>query len=521
MKTLIATFLVAFMAIATVSAQTTYTNPILGGDYPDPSIMRDGNDYYMTHSAFDYQPGLTVFHSRDLVHWEPISYALHEFLGSVWAPDISKYKDRYYIYFTVANPIDPKTGQQRSGRKNYVTYASSPAGPWSDPVDLGIGNIDPCHVVGEDGSRWMFMSGGKRVRLADDGLSIIAGTEEKVYDGWHYPEEWITEGFALEGPKVRKIGNYYYYLNAEGGTAGPPTSHMVVMARSKSINGPWENSPYNPIIHCYNNNDRWWSKGHGSLIDTPDGRWFCVYHAYENGFTDLGRQTLMEPLEMTKDGWFKPVCIDAEGKSADPTQPFTTPLQTCMPDRQKSDLLNDFRLGMEWKFYKDYAPERLLVRNHALTMTAKGKSAGTSSPLLFVAGCHSYEIEAEIMLDGDKVDAGLVLMYDSVFNMGIGANSKAHYRIRKGQHASGTKYATNHIWLRLRNDNHVVTGYYSYDGKAWQKETWGMDCSGYNHNTLYQFQSVLPGIFVCGEGKATFKNIRFHSANDSKNNNTQ
>ncbi|MDO5447821.1 MAG: family 43 glycosylhydrolase, partial [Prevotellaceae bacterium] len=103
----------------TMFAQT-YTNPIFGGDYPDPTIMREGDDYYMTHSAFDYQPGLTVFHSKDLIHWEPISYALKTYLGSVWAPDISKYKDKYYIYFTVAHP---------TGRKNFVTWAKSPYGP--------------------------------------------------------------------------------------------------------------------------------------------------------------------------------------------------------------------------------------------------------------------------------------------------------------------------------------------------------------------------------------------------------
>ena len=85
-----------FVQFVMMNAQT-YTNPILDGDFPDPTIMREGNDYYMTHSAFDYQPGLVVFHSTDLVHWEPISFALKTYLGSVWAPDISKYKDKYYI----------------------------------------------------------------------------------------------------------------------------------------------------------------------------------------------------------------------------------------------------------------------------------------------------------------------------------------------------------------------------------------------------------------------------------------
>lgn len=471
----------------------TYTNPILGGDYPDPTILREGSDYYMTHSAFDYLPGLTVFHSTDLVHWTPISYALKTYLGSIWAPDISKHGDKYYIYFTVAHP---------SGRKNFVTYASSPAGPWSDPIDLKIGNIDPCHVVGEDGSRWLFLSNGKRARLTDDGLAIVPGTEEKIYDGWQYPEEWLTEGLCLEGPKLRKIGDYYYYLNAEGGTAGPPTSHMVVVARSKSIHGPWENSPYNPLIHTYNNSDRWWSKGHGSLIDTPDGKWWCVYHAYENGYTNLGRQTLMEPVELTADGWFKAV----EGVDIEKPIPAPLPQSTA---QERTSRLSEFRLGLDWKSYKTYEPERYQAGGDSLIVQAKGDSPGTSSPLMFVAGEHAYEITAEIELHGPSVTAGLLLYYNSDFYMGTGFNEQRRLRFRKAKTSGSGKHETTHLWLRLRNDNHIVTGEYSTDGIHWQRETWGMDCSGYNHNTLYEFQSVLPGIFTCGEGYAVFKNFSY------------
>ena len=285
--------LVLLTVLLPVNAQETFTNPILGGDFPDPTILRDGDDYYMTHSAFDYLPGLTVFHSKDLVHWEPISYALKEYLGSIWAPDIKKYRGKYYIYFTVA--VRPRT--------NYVVVADSPYGPWSDPVDLKVDHIDPCHVVGEDGKRYLVLSGGDRVQLADDGLSVIPGTMKHIYDGWRYPEEWVTEGFSLEGPKIYRIGKYFYYLAAEGGTAGPPTSHLIAVARSERLDGPWEDMPTNPLVHTWKNNERWWSKGHGSLIDTPDGQWYTVYHAYENGYLNLGRQTLMEPVHFTSDGW--------------------------------------------------------------------------------------------------------------------------------------------------------------------------------------------------------------------------
>lgn len=514
--------LIALWSIPTSlwAQRETFTNPILGGDYPDPTIMRDGEDYYMTHSAFDYVPGLVVFHSRDLVHWEPISSALNTFLGSVWAPDICKYKDKYYIYFTVAYPSDAvraKAGRnlRPSSRMNFVVTADSPYGPWSEPVDLGVANIDPCHVVGEDGQRWLFLSGGKRAKLTPDGLHVVPGTEEVVYPGWMYPAEWLTEGLCLEGPKLRKIGDYYYYLNAEGGTAGPPTSHMVVVARSKSINGPWEDSPYNPLIHTYANSNRWWSRGHGSLIDTPDGRWYCVYHAYENGFTDIGRQTLLEPVEFTADGWFRPVIKDREGLSADPVGPIAAPIanETTNYENPKA-ALGKFRVGLEWKSYRANEPERIEHVANGIRLKGKGQFPGNSSPLMFVAGDHRYEIEAEIELSDVDTRAGLVLYYDSVFHMGTGFDTNRRYRYRKGGQSGGGMHPngdTRHLWLRLRNDNHVVTGSYSYDGVNWNRETWGMDCSGYNHNTLYQFQSVLPGIFCAGKGSATFTNFKYRN----------
>ena len=525
MKTrLISTFLsLVFLCGCLFTAQAQngmFTNPILGGDYPDPTIMRDGEDYYMTHSAFDYVPGLVVFHSRDLVHWEPISAALNTFLGSVWAPDICKYDGKYYIYFTVAFPseaVRAKAGRdlKPGSRMNFVVSADSPYGPWSEPVDLGVANIDPCHVVGDDGQRWLFLSGGQRARLTDDGLHVVPGTLEKVYPGWMYPEDWATEGLCLEGPKLRKIGEYYYYLNAEGGTAGPPTSHMVVVARSKSIDGPWEDSPYNPLIHNYANSNRWWSRGHGSLIDTPDGRWYCVYHAYENGFTDLGRQTLLEPVELTKDGWFRPVIRDKQGLSADPIGAIPAPMgEGLKGSRGSKGCLPQFRVGLEWKSYRTYEPERIEHIADGIRLTAKGTLPGNSSPLMFVAGDHRYEIEAEIELSDDETRAGLVLYYDSVFYMGTGFDANRRYRYRKGGQSGGGMHpqaGTRHVWLRLRNDNHVVTGAYSYDGVNWRRETWGMDCSGYNHNTLYQFQSVLPGIFCAGKGSATFTHFVYRN----------
>lgn len=141
-----------------------FLNPILKGDYADPSIMRDGTDFFMTHSSFDYVPGLTVFHSTDLVNWEPISYALSSYIGTGWAPDICKHDGRFYIYFTIA------------GKGNFVVHSASPQGPWSDPVDLKLEGIDPCYIADEIGQQWLFLNGGLRAKLQDDGLAVIPGS---------------------------------------------------------------------------------------------------------------------------------------------------------------------------------------------------------------------------------------------------------------------------------------------------------------------------------------------------------
>ena len=282
--------LLLLLSFLQMNAQT-YPKVILPGDYPDPSIMRDGKDYYMTHSPFYYAPGFLIWHSQDLMNWEPLCRVMPQYEGSAMAPDLLKYKDTYYIYYPAAGT-------------NWVMWAKNIRGPWSRPVDLKVGGIDPGHVVDKEGNRYLYLDKGEMIRLTEDGLATV-GEKKKVYDGWKYPDHWDTECMCLESPKLNEHNGYYYLTSAQGGTAGPATSHMVVSARSKSVTGPWENSPYNPIVHTYSATDSWWSKGHGTLIDDVNGNWWIVYHAYANGYHTLGRSTLIEPIEWTEDGWYR------------------------------------------------------------------------------------------------------------------------------------------------------------------------------------------------------------------------
>ena len=153
-----------FLCLATTGRAQTFPRLLLGGDYPDPSIIREGKDFYMTNSSFNYAPGLLVWHSTDLVNWTPIARALHALDGSVYAPDLVKYKGRYYIYYPAAGA-------------NYVVYADNIRGPWSQPVKLDLTGIDPGHVVGEDGKRYLYVDKGAIAPLSEDGLKSD-GTEK-------------------------------------------------------------------------------------------------------------------------------------------------------------------------------------------------------------------------------------------------------------------------------------------------------------------------------------------------------
>jgi len=475
----------------------TYLNPIVAGDHPDPSILKDGDDYYMTFSSFDAYPGLVIWHSRDLINWQPVAPTLFKNVGSVWAPDLVKHANRYYIYFPGIGPY----------RSNYVIWADNIRGPWSEPIDLKNRRIDPGHAVGPDGKRYLFLSAGYLVPLSDDGLSIV-GEEKKIYEGWQYPKDWIVEGFAQEGPKILKKGDYYYQVLAQGGTAGPPTGHMIVVARSKNIAGPWENSPYNPIVRTQSSAEHWWSKGHGTLVEGPDKQWWMVYHAYENGFYNLGRQTLLQPIEWLDDGWFRTT------HDVDRPIPKPLPSSTGTHGFAFSDDFSTNRMGVQWSFYKgtDTDRDRYRYESNALVLKAKGTRPADSSPLWFVTGDHAYEFQVEIDADPEAT-AGVLLFYNQRLYVGLGYSSSNFIMHSYGIERPGAKpsHIGRTLHLRLRNDRHIVTIHYSVDGKTWERYDRGMEVSGYHHNVGYDFLSLRPALYAAGSGEVRFRNFTYRA----------
>lgn len=476
-----------------------FLNPVLAGDRPDPAILKDGRDYYLTFSSFDSYPGCVIWHSRDLVSWRPIGPALHRNIGSVWAVSLAKHAGRYFLYIPV----------KASPNSIWVTTAERIEGPWSEPADLKLPNhIDPCHAVGEDGSRWLFLSGGDRVRLSTDGRSL-AGPVEHVYDPWRYPSDWVVESFSPEGPKIVRRGGYFYMLTAVGGTAGPPTGHMVIAARSRSLHGPWEHHPGNPLVRTRDVSERWWSRGHADLVEGPAGDWWGVYHGYENGYWTLGRQLLLDHVEWTADGWFR-------FTGGDLSQPLSKPRGAeAVPHGMA--LSDDFRalaLGTRWSFFRPAPDEarRARVADGTLHLAARGTAPSSSSPLMLIAGDQAYQFECDVEID-QGATAGLLLFYDDKLYCGLGFDVKRfvthQYGLERGRPANPHG---GRMRIRVTNDRHIVTYDTSGDGgRSWARFDRGMEVSGYHHNVRGGFLMLRPGLYTAGSGEARFRDFRFRA----------
>lgn len=476
-----------------------YLNPILAGDHADPTILKDGPDYWMTCSSFQAYPGAVIWHSTDLVNWAPVGAALQQPIGTVWAMDLVKHEARFFLYIPVLQP---------DRMAIYVTHAASMRGPWSAPIDLNIpGCIDPGHVVGEDGRRYLFVNGGRRIRLTDDGLRTDGPIEPNAWKPWQYPADWVVEMFAPEGPKLLRRGGWFYLISAVGGTAGPATSHMVTLARSRSVHGPWEDCPHNPIVRTVSADEPWWSRGHASVVEGPAGDWWMVYHGYENGFRTLGRQALLEPVAWTADGW-----LQAKGGALDKPLPKPRGGKAGPAGAALSDDFSRSRLGVQWHFHAPGANEtaRLTHAEGGLVLRGKGKSLADCSPLACHVGDRRYQASVELEVRGEA-HGGLALYYDERGHAGIGLSRTQMLTYGYGQEQGWMREprSPGRIHLRVTSIDQVLRWEHSADGRQWQAHPWQMEVSGFHHNVFGGFLSLRVALFAAGEGEVVLRNFNY------------
>ncbi len=468
----------------------TYRNPLLGGDHPDPAPSAVGNGFYLTHSSFDYAPGLLVWHSRDLVNWTPVAAALRRYYGIVWAPYLCEYQGHFYIYF-------PAGGQLQ------VVHAEKPEGPWSEPIELGIKAIDPAHIA-EGGRRFLLHAGGKVAELTADGLAAKT-PPRTVFEAWPMPANIRMECTCLEGPKVLEHNGWFYLNVAEGGTAGPATSHAVVSARSRHADGPWEFSPYNPVVHTGSRDDRWLSLGHGRLVDTPDGKWYMTVHAYENGYRTLGRQLMLLPIEWPADGWFR----------VPPASPPTLPCRCPFP-AQINSLLRTPRTTSP-------SPSSACSGRSGGNTTRRASPPGTG-------GAHAPGPRqvAERDAGSDEPGGRPFVHRRSRCGSGTGLHLGSCALLQPGALHEHSALAGGHLCpagqrqhpqppRKGRHPRHAAHRQrpggdrllLPSAGPALRRTEESAEIAGMNHNVLGGFLDVRPALCAYGTGKATFRGFKY------------
>ena len=462
---------------------------MLAGNYADPSILKYDNAYYLTHQSGKYRPGLLIWKSEDLKTWKPLTYALTNFEGNVWAPDLVEYKKKFYLYF-----IAIYNGKY----ENFVVTADHIEGPWSEAKSIGVsGQIDPGHVVDTDGKRYLHFWEGLVVELSDDGLHA-ASQPKKVMDGWPIPKDWAIECFCLESPKLTHLNDWYYLTAAQGGTVGPSTSHMATSFRSKTALGPWEISPYNPVIHTWSREEKWWSKGHGTLVEGPDGQWFMVIHGIKNNYRTLGRSTLLEPIDWDENGWFYVPEKWPEGWQ----EPYTV-------DMPLSDDFEAEKLGIQWQFFDKFEEDRIAFADRSLVMRGKGSDPGNSYPLTLVPRDEAYEIEAEVEVSGNS-EGGMMLFVSEKEYVGLSLNAEGQVKRRlknfKSYNATDEPIIkSTRVKFKIVNQNQDVRFYLKPENGDWQLMQPSLEVSG---NGI-----IRPALFVIGDGKARFSYFKYTALN--------
>lgn len=292
---------------------TVVRNPILPGCYPDPSVCRVGDTFYLVTSTFEYLPGLPVFRSTDLARWEQVGHAIDRpgmldlsgiaSSGGLYAPTLRYHDGLFWLVCTLVDQNDDTRGG------NFLLTAEDPAGPWSDPVWLGVAGIDPSLFFDDDGRasvqgtrlaedpEW-FHQTEVWVRELDLGRRTLVGPEHVVWTGAVRGAVWA------EAPHLYKIDGSYYLLAAEGGTE---FHHAVSVARSASVTGPYEGYKGNPVLthRDLGHGADVVGVGHADLVQAPDGGWWAVLLAmrpYGGYHYNLGRETFLVPVGW-EDGW--------------------------------------------------------------------------------------------------------------------------------------------------------------------------------------------------------------------------
>ncbi|BFT31437.1 glycoside hydrolase family 43 protein [Alteromonas sp. D210916BOD_24] len=419
-------------------AKSQFRNPVLPGFYPDPSITRKGKDFYLVTSTFAYTPGLPIFHSKNLVDWRQVGFALTRQSGidfdglsisrGIFAPTIRYYNDVFYLITTAVD----------SGG-NFLLTARDPAGPWSKPIWLKeVGGIDPDLFFDDNGKAYVthndappgepLYNGHRSIWMWELDLttkSVVAGTRRLLVDGG---VDISQRPVWIEGPHIYKKDGWYYLICAEGGT-GP--QHSQVIFRTRSLDLPFEPYAGNPILtqrHLpFPRENAVDAAGHADFIQGPDGRWFSVFLAtrpYGDNRYNTGRETFLLPMQW-EDDW--PTIL---------TPDKAIPLSLLKPYPEiegQSTNFNSWRddfsepqLSWRWQGVRTFDRSWLTLEDDQLHLAPLAASLSTVEQVAYI-GVHqahsSYEVSTSVLVpDDEDISGGLVAFQSEAFHYFLGVS---------------------------------------------------------------------------------------------------
>lgn len=481
-----------------------FQNPILAGFYPDPSITRVGDTFYMVHSSFAYFPGVPIFKSTDLVNWQSLGYVLTRpeqlrvanagVSRGIFAPAIRHNKGTFYV---ITTGVDAAGG-------NFIVTATDPAGPWSDPVFLPeIDGIDPSLFFDDDGRVYITHNGPPPGEPLYEGhraiwlwqydhvaKKVIGDSRKLLVNGG---VDLSKKPIWIEAPHIHKINGWYYLFCAEGGTAD---NHSEVVFRTRNLKEPFIPAPHNPILTQRdldpNRANPIATAGHVDVVQTPAGEWWGVFLAtrnYDTQFFNTGRETFLLPLTWT-DGW--PHMLPSgtaipwqlpKPKGLKPTANATT----LTGNFQWRDDFSQPQLGFEWNLLRTHSelPYQFLPDGGVQINARKTGMADLSQPA-FIGRRQQHQIysaSTRLYLPlADSVLAGIVAFQSEQAHYFLGVKplgKNTGYRLTLEKAESGppkiiqsrdlSQKIGEHIDLKIEGDKGLIGFYYrSAKDKEWK-----------------------------------------------------